>query len=165
MGKKIKTEFDVKTIINNEILYCNIWIAFRFSYNFADMSSEQWDKLLENNGWNNVSLRDARYDQVIHLVRCTILVNPCLCIFVWIIFFTTHCSANPSFFWLDRRFKFLSWNWDSFLSWKYLFKLLALWTLLLIFNFWCFNSCGMQKSIKFLVSYLKHVVTLINIQI
>ena len=40
------------------------------------MSSEQWDKLLENNGWNNVSLRDARYDQVIHLVRCTILVNP-----------------------------------------------------------------------------------------
>ena len=28
LGKKIKTEFDVKTIINNEILYCNIWIAF-----------------------------------------------------------------------------------------------------------------------------------------
>ena len=28
MGKKIKTEFDIKTIINNEILYCNIWIAF-----------------------------------------------------------------------------------------------------------------------------------------
>jgi len=32
------------------------------------MSSEQWQELLKNNNWNNVSLRDARYDQVIHLV-------------------------------------------------------------------------------------------------
>lgn len=32
------------------------------------MSAEQWDKVLKNNNWNNVSLRDARYDQVIHLV-------------------------------------------------------------------------------------------------
>ena len=27
LGKKIKTEFDVKTIIDIEILYYNIWIA------------------------------------------------------------------------------------------------------------------------------------------
>ena len=32
------------------------------------MSTEQWQELLDNNRWNNVSLRDARYDQVIHLV-------------------------------------------------------------------------------------------------
>lgn len=32
------------------------------------MSTEQWQELLDNNGWNNVSLRDARYNQVIHLV-------------------------------------------------------------------------------------------------
>lgn len=32
------------------------------------MSTAQWEELLENNNWNNVSLRDARYDQVIHLV-------------------------------------------------------------------------------------------------
>ena len=32
------------------------------------MSSEQWERLLKNNNWNNVTLRDARYDQVIHLV-------------------------------------------------------------------------------------------------
>lgn len=33
------------------------------------MSTAQWEELLKNNNWNNVSLRDARYDQVIHLVR------------------------------------------------------------------------------------------------
>jgi len=32
------------------------------------MSTAQWEELLKNNNWNNVSLRDARYDQVIHLV-------------------------------------------------------------------------------------------------
>ena len=32
------------------------------------MSTSQWEELLNNNKWNNVSLRDARYDQVIHLV-------------------------------------------------------------------------------------------------
>ncbi|XP_074636078.1 TRPL translocation defect protein 14-like isoform X3 [Acropora palmata] len=32
------------------------------------MKAEQWQTLLDNNNWNNVSLRDARYDQVIHLV-------------------------------------------------------------------------------------------------
>lgn len=32
------------------------------------MSPGQWQVLLNNNNWNNVSLRDARYDQVIHLV-------------------------------------------------------------------------------------------------
>lgn len=32
------------------------------------MSAAQWEELLKNNKWNNVSLRDARYDQVIHLV-------------------------------------------------------------------------------------------------
>ncbi|KAJ7377283.1 hypothetical protein OS493_030094 [Desmophyllum pertusum] len=32
------------------------------------MSTAQWEELLNNNKWNNVSLRDARYDQVIHLV-------------------------------------------------------------------------------------------------
>ena len=35
---------------------------------FSDMSAAQWEELLKNNNWNNVSLRDARYDQVIHLV-------------------------------------------------------------------------------------------------
>lgn len=32
------------------------------------MSSEEWQRLLSNNDLNNVTLRDARYDQVIHLV-------------------------------------------------------------------------------------------------
>ena len=32
------------------------------------MSSEEWQTLLSNNDLNNVTLRDARYDQVIHLV-------------------------------------------------------------------------------------------------
>ena len=36
------------------------------------MSAAEWEKLLTNNDWNNVSLRDARYDQVIHLVSCAI---------------------------------------------------------------------------------------------
>lgn len=36
------------------------------------MKAEQWQTLLDNNNWNNVSLRDARYDQVIHLVSWSI---------------------------------------------------------------------------------------------
>ncbi|KAL9981196.1 hypothetical protein ACROYT_G009867 [Oculina patagonica] len=36
------------------------------------MSAAQWEKFLKSNNWNNVSLRDARYDQVIHLVSAAL---------------------------------------------------------------------------------------------
>lgn len=32
------------------------------------MSKESWDKVMKNNGWNAVELRDNRYDQVIHMI-------------------------------------------------------------------------------------------------
>lgn len=35
---------------------------------YLDMSKETWDKVLKQNGWNAVELRDNRYNQVIHLV-------------------------------------------------------------------------------------------------
>ncbi|PFX25628.1 TRPL translocation defect protein 14-like [Stylophora pistillata] len=60
-----QTFFDLaSTSKKDTIVICDRGAMDPSSY----MSSEQWDKLLENNGWNNVSLRDARYDQVIHLV-------------------------------------------------------------------------------------------------
>ncbi|XP_046840269.1 TRPL translocation defect protein 14-like [Xenia sp. Carnegie-2017] len=34
----------------------------------AFLSKEKWEYLLKKNGWNNVKLRDERYNQVIHLV-------------------------------------------------------------------------------------------------
>lgn len=34
----------------------------------AFISKEQWDRLLQTNGWNSVELRDNRYNQIIHLV-------------------------------------------------------------------------------------------------
>lgn len=45
------------------------------------MSSEQWQELLNDNNWNNVSLRDARYDQVIHLVSFTVRHDSLLLIY------------------------------------------------------------------------------------
>ena len=32
------------------------------------MKSEQWTKMKETNNWNEVELRDGRYNQVIHMV-------------------------------------------------------------------------------------------------
>jgi len=34
----------------------------------SDMKPEHWAKMCEKNGWNNVELRDGRYNQVIHMV-------------------------------------------------------------------------------------------------
>ncbi|KAH0561362.1 hypothetical protein KQX54_016337 [Cotesia glomerata] len=34
----------------------------------AFISKEKWDLMLATNGWNNVELRDNRYDQIIHMV-------------------------------------------------------------------------------------------------
>ena len=47
---------------------CNTLLRLYLLNKFSDMSAAQWEELLQNNNWNNVSLRDARYDQVIHLV-------------------------------------------------------------------------------------------------
>ena len=33
-----------------------------------DMELSLWQKILKSNGWNNVTLRDERYNQVLHLV-------------------------------------------------------------------------------------------------
>ena len=32
------------------------------------MSKESWERVLKQNGWNAVELRDNRYNQVIHLI-------------------------------------------------------------------------------------------------
>lgn len=34
----------------------------------AFISKEKWDKMMRNNDWNNVELRDNRYNQIIHMV-------------------------------------------------------------------------------------------------
>jgi hypothetical protein len=36
---------------------------------FVVVDSETWDRILKKMGRNNVELRDARYDHIIHLVR------------------------------------------------------------------------------------------------
>ena len=55
---------------------CNTLFRLLYVLNkFSDMSAAQWEELLENNNWNNVSLRDARYDQVIHLVSEKSFIN------------------------------------------------------------------------------------------
>uniref|UniRef100_T1KQV0 NadR/Ttd14 AAA domain-containing protein n=2 Tax=Tetranychus urticae TaxID=32264 RepID=T1KQV0_TETUR len=38
----------------------------------AYMSRESYDKILANNNWNTVELRDNRYDQVVHLVTAAV---------------------------------------------------------------------------------------------
>ena len=32
------------------------------------MSAEQWSEMMADNGWNEVELRDARYNQVVHMM-------------------------------------------------------------------------------------------------
>lgn len=34
----------------------------------AFISKEQWDRMMTSNGWNNVELRDNRYNQIVHMV-------------------------------------------------------------------------------------------------
>lgn len=36
----------------------------------AFISNEQWEDILQRNNWNDVELRDSRYNQVIHMVSC-----------------------------------------------------------------------------------------------
>jgi hypothetical protein len=35
---------------------------------FSGLSLEQWGRILQANGWNDVTLRDSRYNQAIHMV-------------------------------------------------------------------------------------------------
>lgn len=35
---------------------------------FLGLSADQWKQLMSENGWNDVALRDSRYNQVIHMV-------------------------------------------------------------------------------------------------
>jgi len=32
------------------------------------MTTEQWNQMMEDNGWNEVELRDSRYNQVVHMM-------------------------------------------------------------------------------------------------
>ena len=32
------------------------------------MRPDQWERMKEENGWNEVDLRDSRYNQVIHMI-------------------------------------------------------------------------------------------------
>jgi len=32
------------------------------------MSADQWNEMMADNGWNEVELRDSRYNQVVHMV-------------------------------------------------------------------------------------------------
>ena len=32
------------------------------------MTAEQWHRMMEDGGWNEVELRDARYNQVVHMM-------------------------------------------------------------------------------------------------
>jgi len=34
----------------------------------TEMTAEQWDQMMSDNGWNEVELRDSRYNQVVHMV-------------------------------------------------------------------------------------------------
>jgi hypothetical protein len=36
----------------------------------------EWERILEKNKWNEVDIRDNRYNQVIHLVTAARYVNP-----------------------------------------------------------------------------------------
>ena len=38
----------------------------------AYLTPEQWDLLLQENSWNNVELRDQRYNMVVHLVSAAV---------------------------------------------------------------------------------------------
>lgn len=32
------------------------------------VSKEKWEKMMKDNNWNNVELRDNRYNQIVHMV-------------------------------------------------------------------------------------------------
>jgi len=32
------------------------------------MSADQWSQMMDDNGWNEVELRDSRYNQVVHMM-------------------------------------------------------------------------------------------------
>lgn len=34
----------------------------------TDIAKELWDKMMHSNNWNNVELRDNRYNQIVHMV-------------------------------------------------------------------------------------------------
>jgi hypothetical protein len=37
-------------------------------FNILDLARDDWEKMKADNGWNEVHLRDNRYNQVIHMV-------------------------------------------------------------------------------------------------
>ena len=45
-------------------------------YAFPGMAPEVWRRLLATNGWNEVELRDSRYNQVIHMVSIAACKTP-----------------------------------------------------------------------------------------
>jgi len=45
-------------------------IAQSASLACTDCPAEDWQRMLEENGWNNVALRDERYQHVVHMVCC-----------------------------------------------------------------------------------------------
>ncbi|CAG7723424.1 unnamed protein product [Allacma fusca] len=57
--------FDVAEKLNRDVLV----ICDRGTMDAsAFISSEQWERILQKNGWNEIELRDTRYNQIIHMV-------------------------------------------------------------------------------------------------
>ena len=56
--------------MNRETVFLCVFIfhhIFACGY-FSVLSTDLWDRMMRENGWNNVELRDNRYNQVIHMV-------------------------------------------------------------------------------------------------
>lgn len=37
-------------------------------FRFTVISKDKWEKMMKENNWNNVELRDNRYNQIVHMV-------------------------------------------------------------------------------------------------
>lgn len=47
---------------------CRLLLAIIIIILIAVITPEKWEKMMKDNNWNNVELRDNRYNQIIHMV-------------------------------------------------------------------------------------------------
>lgn len=50
------------------LLLCHSFLLYFFSKKKSDIPKEDWERLLTENAWNTIELRDNRYNQIIHMV-------------------------------------------------------------------------------------------------
>lgn len=53
-----------KSCTRNCLIICDRGVMDASAY----ISKEKWERMMENNSWNSVELRDNRYNQIVHMV-------------------------------------------------------------------------------------------------